>query len=230
MNDEQLTRKMQAAADEAARSARDPVAHRAIWGSVVVLALLVAGLLWGNWLRGSEIERLDQSQRETAQAAQALYDQVRALGGTPAVQPPAPGERGEPGAQGEPGERGRDGVDGQDGTDGTTPPCLAEPGQCRGADGTGVPGQPGTNGADGQPGRDGAPGKDGVDGKDGLDGRDGQPPASWTWVDGDGRTQSCTRNPGSPDNVPTYTCTGEPPTGPPGTTTTTTPPLLPLRR
>lgn len=36
------------------------------------------------------------------------------------------------------------------------------------------------------------------------------PPASYTWVDGDGRRQTCTRN-GGPDSAPTYECTAEPP-------------------
>ena len=36
------------------------------------------------------------------------------------------------------------------------------------------------------------------------------PPGSYTWVDGDGRTQSCVRN-GGTDNAPHYDCTAEPP-------------------
>ncbi|MGW4114832.1 hypothetical protein ACWEFJ_28490 [Actinosynnema sp. NPDC004786] len=207
-----------AALHQAAVEARDDRGHRWMWAGV--LAALV-GVLWLGWSgldQAAEIGALDRQQRAAAEAAQQLADQVRAMGGTPTVQPPTPGERGEPGPPGPPGGPGRDG---KDGVAGTSPPCLAEPGQCRGADGTGVPGPPGppgANGVDGQPGRDGAPGQDGADGR---------PPAGWTWIDGDGRTQSCTRDPGSPDTAPTYTCTAAPPPdGPPGTTTR----LLPLGR
>ncbi|ANZ35522.1 hypothetical protein BBK82_04940 [Lentzea guizhouensis] len=102
---------------------------------------------------------------------------------------------------------------------------MSEPTQCRGA--PGQDGQPGADGKDGTNGTNGVDGKDGKDGVDGQPGRDGVPPTGWSWVDGDGRTQSCARDAGSPDTAPTYTCTAAS-TGPPGTTTSAAlPPLLP---
>ncbi|MGZ3140789.1 hypothetical protein ACVDFE_02050 [Lentzea chajnantorensis] len=198
---------------QAAEDARDRKGHRWMW---VGLAAALAGLVWlaiANISHTNEISALDQQQRAAAEAAQTLAGQVRELGGTPAVQPPAPGERGE---QGTP---GRDGVNGRDGTNGVTPACVFESSQCRGESG-----RDGQNGADGKDGKDGTNGVDGKDGLDGQPGRDGVPPAGWSWVDGDGRTQSCARDAGSPDTAPTYTCTAAS-TGPPGSTTTN-PPLL----
>lgn len=201
------------AADDAGRP------HRGLWVllGVILVALVITGgavmTLYGS------VEDLTTEADDNARVAQTLARQVEGLGGTPAVQPPVPGERGAPG------EQGSQGVPGRDGRDGTTPACLSEPPQCRGS--SGEPGPPGTNGVDGQPGQPGQNGTNGLDGqqgKDGRDGVDGQPPASWTWIDGEGRTQSCTRDAGSPDAAPTYTCTA-PSTGPPGTTTTN-PPLL----
>lgn len=183
----------------AAADAVDRRGRRLVVVLGVLTALLIAGGLAGFFI--------DRSQRIADVAA--LAQQVRDLGGTPVVQPPAVA-----GPTGPTGPAGRDGTDGRDGRDGTSPPCLSEPPQCRGANG-----DPGTDGQDGQNGADGA------DGRDGQDGVDGKPPAGWTWIDGDGREQSCTRNPDSPDNAPTYTCTA-PSSGPPGTTTTTPPPLL----
>ena len=217
--------------DQAVRDARDPATRR--WQRVGIAALGV-GLLVVAVMIGYQAVTIgvlgDQADRN-AIAAQQLAEQVRALGGTPSVPPPVPGERGEPGAQGEQGRPGPAGRDGEDGVDGRSPPCLAEPAQCRGTDGTdGTPGAAGTDGTAGEPGRDGAPGRDGVDGQPGApgrDGADGRPPAGWSWVDVDGRTQTCTRDPGSPDTAPTYTCTA-PSDGPPDTTTTT--PLLPIGR
>ncbi|MBK1785144.1 hypothetical protein [Prauserella cavernicola] len=66
-------------------------------------------------------------------------------------------------------------------------------------------------------GRTGNTGADGVDGQsppclsepNQCRGADGKPVASWTFVDSLGRTQQCTRDTGSPDTAPTYTCTPE---------------------
>ena len=210
------------ALNEAVKQARDPGGHRGIVFSVIALSagLLVVAVMIGVGYR--TIDDLGKRADANAVVAQQLAEQIRASGGTPMVQPPVPGERGPVGPQ------GPEGPPGEDGVDGTTPPCLAEPGQCRGADGTGVPGPPGPTGPPGPPGVDGVDGQDGQDGTPGQDGADGRPPAGWTWVDGDGRTQSCSRDPGSPDEAPTYTCTA-PSDGPPGSSTRT-PPLLPPGR
>jgi hypothetical protein len=198
--------------DPAAAGALEPGNRRRIVTWLVLTVALVAAaavLFLVLDARGRDRERaLNES-------VTALAQQVRQLGGTPVVQPP--------GIPGPEGQSGRDGTNGRDGRDGVTPPCVSEPPQCRGADGE--PGEPGEAGPSGQGGQNG---QDGTPGKDGTDGVDGQPPASWSWVDGDGRTQSCTRNAGTPDTAPTYTCTA-PSSGPPGTTTTTPPPLPGLR-
>lgn len=107
------------------------------------------------------------------------------------------------------GERGRDGDDGADGRpptraeiDAGVARYCAERNECRGADG-----QDGTDGTDGRNGQDGQ------DGTDGTDGQNGKPPAAWTWTDPGPpeRTYRCTRNPGSSDDRPTYTCEAQEP-------------------
>lgn len=216
---------------QAAEGARDDRGHRVIWlgGAALAVGLVVVAVMLGVGYR--MVSDLGTRADANAVAAQQLAEQIRADGGTPVVEPPVPGERGPVGPQGPEGPPGRDGEDGRDGakgTDGTTPPCLAAPGQCRGADGTGFPGPQGEPGTDGQDGRDGAPGEKGDQGDPGMPGTNGQPPAGWTWVDQTGRTQSCTRDAGSPDTAPTYTCTA-PSNGPPDSTKTN-PPVLPLGR
>jgi hypothetical protein len=204
-----VTRVEEVVVERAVHDARRP--HRVLWtGLVVILAALIATGAAVLTLYGS-VSDLTEEANDNARAAQTLARQVEGLGGTPAVQPPVPGERGVPGEPGPPGRDGRDGV---------TPTCVSEPSQCRGE--PGEPGPPGRDGVDGRAGQDGTNGSDGQPGQPGRDGVDGRPPASWTWVDGDGRTQSCTRDEGSPDSAPTYTCTA-PSTGPPGTTTSSPP-------
>ena len=209
----------------AAEDAVDRPGRRAFWiclsivmGAVIALAIT---FFW-QWTSAAAhdadqdraLTAMSRQADDNARTAQTLADQVRSLGEQPLVLPPSPGERG---ATGDTGPQGPQGPAGQPGRDGATPPCLSEPPQCRGADGaTGAAGQ------DGTPGADGAPGQNGADGAPGKDGSDGQSPASWTWTDSDGRTQSCARDAGSPDTAPTYTCTASPPP--------TTVPGLPLIR
>lgn len=95
-------------------------------------------------------------------------------------------------------------VPGEDGIDGVTPPCLFEPGQCRGQDGVSVTGVPGT------PGRDGADGKDGINGTDGSNGTSGSPAQTVVESNTDGSSRTCEREPGSPNTAPTYTCVSSP--------------------
>jgi hypothetical protein len=88
---------------------------------------------------------------------------------------------------GAPGKEGPEGREGRKGDDGETPPCMSEPDQCRGTNGT--------------------------DGADGADGRDGAPPRGWVTTRADGSEETCTRDAGSPDDAPTYSCeTTSPPT------------------
>ncbi|AXX32079.1 hypothetical protein KCV87_32125 [Actinosynnema pretiosum subsp. pretiosum] len=213
-----------AAVRQAAEQARDDAGHRGI--RLALAALLVglavlAGAVWSGW---RSIDALRDRADANAVAAQQLAEQIRADGGTPVVQPPRPSERGTPGELGAPGPQG------PAGQDGAAPPCLTEPAQCRGTTGhpgtDGAPGPAGEPGAPGPGGEPGAPGPAGEPGPPGPPGPDGRPPTSWTWVDGDGRPQSCARDPSSPDTTPAYVCTA-PADGPPGSTTTTAPGGIP---
>ncbi len=162
----------------------------------------------------------DQSDANAA-AAQELAAQVRELGGIPRVSAPAPGERGDTGPRGDTGSTGQPGQPGVPGPPGTP-----------GTDGaTGAPGGPGTDGQPGEPGPAGSqgdPGPAGSQGERGAPGANGEPPAGWTWLDGDGRTQSCTREPESPDTAPTYRCTTDPPPETVPSSTPDTPLWVPL--
>lgn len=183
----------------------------ALLGLVLIGLTATSAAIWSSHMNDAEqtrqIAALQSQNGDLARGAVALADQVKQLGGTPVVQPPSPGAAGRDGIDGRSGAPGKDGAPGAPGKDGTSPPCLTEPPQCRGANGVDGAGATGAPGKDGRDGKDGAPGKDGMPGKDG---RDGAPPAGWTWTDGDGRTQSCTRD-GGTDEAPHYGCTAEPP-------------------
>jgi hypothetical protein len=194
----------------ASEDARDRRGHRVIviLVTLALLCFLVLGAAFVSRNATLTAQLNDQASAVTQQhqAAQALSDQVRELGAVPTtVAPPVTGIAGPQGATG---PQGIPGQQGQPGKDGQSPPCLSQPGQCQGANGkdgaNGAPGTPGVNGVDG---KDGAPGQPGKDGTNGVNGTNGQPPASWTWTDPAGRKQQCTRDAGSPDSAPTYTCT-----------------------
>lgn len=74
---------------------------------------------------------------------------------------------------------------------------------CGPAGSVGPSGPAGQNGQNGANGQDGQPGPAG---STGPAGQDGQPPASYAVEDPDGTTYECTRDAGSPDDAPTYTC------------------------
>ena len=237
----------------AARDAVDKRGRRLMVALFGVSLLGVVGLLVAFFdsrdtaeSQQSAIEALEVRADASTAAAQQLADQVRSLGGVPAVQLPAP-ERGDTGVGiasvdpgpcsitvrltdgrastadglcGRPGERGEHGrsvvsaaangcdvvlawsdattqrvgpfcgppgTPGVNGADGQTPPCMAEPSQCRGADGP--------------------------EGKPGDPGADGAPPRGWVTTRADGSEEACTRDTGSPDSDPTYSCeTTSPPT------------------
>jgi len=199
---------------QAAQRARDVNGHRKIWiaGALAVLSILVlAGLmLLRSATQQAQIDALATSAADNHSAAQALADQVLRLGGTPAVQPPAvtgaAGPQGATGPQGPPGPVGPSGPPGPTGASGAAGPS--------GADGApGADGQPGANGTDGSAGAAGPAGPQGPPGAN------GQPPASWTWTSPAGVTYRCTRDAGSPDSAPTYSC------APPTTSTSSAPAL-----
>lgn len=196
---------VQPAADDAAA----PQTRRLIVVLVATALAMGAGAIALIMLWHNDSKDLESALRSDITQ---LSEQVRGLGGTPVVSAPgAPGVDGQPGADGRDGVDGKDGDPGAPGADGTSPACLTEPRQCRGIDGqNGAPGQDGTPGKDGTDGQD-ATGVPGPPGDKGDPGTPGAPPAGWTWTDSDGRQQSCTRNPASPDSAPTYTCTAPSP-------------------
>lgn len=168
-----------------------------IWALVLVAGVAIAGVVWLVTSGNTATTQRDAAASKVLDLAGQVR-QACATGQLPATdrlcfaaaeaqaQPiPAPGAEGKPGL---PGLDGRDGRDGQDGVDGKP----------------GLDGKPGT---DGSPGKDGVDGADGQPGTDGRDGPAGKPPAGFTFVDQAGRTQACTRDPGSPDEAATYTCT-----------------------
>lgn len=198
--------------ERAADGARDERGRRLVWlfvgiaiAGVIAVAVAFFATRGHDAAQDDTIAELKAQATANADVAQQLFDQVKQLGGQPVVEPPPPGDRGTDGADGRDGVDGEDGHDGQpgkDGADGTSPPCLTETAQCRGADGR--------DGVDGAPGAAGQDGANGADGANGQDGAGGAPPAGWTWVDGVGRTQSCARD-GGTDAAPHYDCTTEPP-------------------
>jgi hypothetical protein len=96
-----------------------------------------------------------------------------------------PGAPGLPGTSGTPGAAGQAGANGINGTNGAN----------------GTDGLPGPSGSAGIQGDKGDKGDTGVKGDKGDTGAQGAPPASFTFSG-----QTCTRDPGSPDNAATYTC------------------------
>lgn len=207
-----MTRALAAVPDTAlprGEEAREDRRGRA-WLIVLIVGavLAAAGVLWlvtgGRTVEAERDAAVGQSVDLAAQVQQACA--TGALTG-PLCQradevvaepiPGTPGTPGEDGAPGQPGTPGTDGTPGEDGTPGT-PGTPGEDGQ------PGTPGIPGTPGVDG---RDGVDGQDGRDGRDGVDGQPGRPPAGFSFVDGAGTSQSCVRDPGSPDEAATYTCT-----------------------
>jgi hypothetical protein len=107
--------------------------------------------------------------------------------------PGAPGAPGPAGPAGAPGPAGSAGVAGPKGVQGAAGPA-------------GVNGANGAAGAAGAPGPSGPAGATGPSGAPGPSGSPGAPPQSWTFtflrV-----TFTCTRDAGSPDSAPTYSCT-----------------------
>lgn len=147
--------------------------------------------------QGGVARRQLESRFPTA-CAQALTVQ-RAVQAEPgpagSIGPPGPrGLPGVPGPRGPKGDPGRNGSTGSAGDQGPAGP-------------SGEAGSIGSEGPAGPAGPAGPQGEPGPAGKDGADGKDGQPPASWTWTDALLIVHTCTRDPGSPDNAATYTCT-----------------------
>lgn len=172
---------------------------------ILLLVLLVGGGIYVLATRGQDTEdQRDAAAGQVIDLATQIQQQCAAgrldadgplcTQADVAVVEPIPGAPGVPGSDGAPGLPGRDGADGRDGAPGT--------------DGApGVNGTAGTPGLDGAPGSDGAPGEPGEDGQDGTDGTPGEPPAGFSFVDGTGTQQTCSRDPGSPDDAAFYTCT-----------------------
>jgi len=202
--------------------------HRRPTGSnivTVIVAVLIAGILvwflaWTRILavrdheQQQQISNLIARERERAERYEQLYNEAIAKG----VQPTAPapdeveedigsfvGPSGERGLRGEPGLRGPVGPAGVDSIIPGPPGIPGLPGQS-------IVGPPGEAGSDGESivGPEGPQGDPG-ESIQGPPGADGQPPASWTFMGPGNQVNICTRDVGSPDSAPTYTCTNTPP-------------------
>lgn len=197
-------------------------AHRRPVGRVVLslggvaAAVVIGGLLY----LGDRADTAEVARDDAAATAKDLAQQVTDVcARDPATAAAArlecgraelvaeKGPQGDPGPPGEPGETGPAGPSGPTGPPGPIGPIgpIGVPGV------DGINGQGGSVGAQGEPGPagpTGPPGPEGRQGEPGQDGADGSPPAGWTWRDPLTRvTYTCTRDPGSPDESPTYTCT-----------------------
>lgn len=178
-------------------------------GAVIAVAVVVHG-------QSSQIDGLST-------ALDAQRKQAQQAGQTPVAKPPgeikANPER--PTVSPEPGPAGPAGANGLSIVGARISSCRLiliredgrefDAGPVCGADGSrgpsGKPGAAGSPGPTGPAGADGATGPAGPKGDPGKDGTDGQPPASYTIVSPiDGLTYDCTRDSGSPDSAPTYTC------------------------
>jgi hypothetical protein len=180
-----------------------------VWFALGVLAVMVV-LAWVVITMQGQSHDL-KAERDYNRV---LAQQVRDLGGKPIPGPPgspgAPGlsvvgprgpkgDSGQPGSPGPTGPPGKNGKNGKNGDDG-----IGSPGP------TGSPGAAGGDGAAGPPGPQGEPGPagpEGAAGQNGTDGRNGQPPAGWTYTDGQGRTYNCVPVDDFDPNAPRYTCT-----------------------
>lgn len=149
-----------------------------------LVVLLAAGLAW--WVLAS-VRDLKHDLAQSRRDGQTLAQQVRQLGGTPAVTP-QPGPAGSPGPSGQPGKIGPSGRSGRAPTQGEIaaavssylqrhppakgrPPTMAE--ILTAVSGYLQQHPP----AAGPAGMDGKDGRDGTDGKDGQDGASGPPPS-----------------------------------------------------
>lgn len=196
--------------------------HRRPRGRLVPALLLLAGLLlgYGIWYLGDRADTAEVQRDDASATAQDLAEQVAEVcASDPAAATAAElecgraemvadkGPQGDPGPPGEPGEVGPGGPPGQPGPAGPSGP--GGPTGLPGMDGD--DGQGGTSGPQGDPGPAGPQGPAGLQGPQGdpgADGQDGSPPSGWTWSDPLTRiTYTCTRDTGSPDESPTYTCT-----------------------
>lgn len=155
--------------EQRAQSARDNKGHHRIWSAIALVvlgvAVFAAFMLLRDAAKDDRIAALESRADANAVAADALHDQIEALGEEPVVDPPAPGAQGVqgiPGPQGEPGPEGERGPMGARGRNG-------EPGE------TGPAGQDGEPGAAGSAGPQGEPGPAGPQGEPGPAGPQGEP-------------------------------------------------------
>lgn len=191
--------------------------------TAVLLGVILGLVIWAGHRRDRQIDGLSTAlaaqRRQASESGQTPVarapDQVREHPERPTVKP-QPGPTGPTGPAGLSIVGARiDGCDlvliREDGQEYPAGPVCGPVGS-RGPSGSpGAAGSPGPSGSPGADGQDGATGPQGPagppgkDGQDGADGQDGQPPSSWTWTY-IGVTYRCTRDDGSPDSSPTYTC------------------------
>ena len=197
-SDERVTAITEAAAAHAVER-HDPHAARRRFTVLIAGAVLLASLLGGGTWVALKIAELQGQVDTNAVIAQRLGDQVEQLGGTPVVQPPAVDDPDPDDADPDDPERQDPEVQDPEHQDGEQQdPEIQDPEVADVEHDDPDPDDPEVQDEEIQdPEIDDEP-------------KPGPPPAGWTWVDGDGRTQSCTRT-GGPDTAPTYTCTAEPP-------------------
>lgn len=177
-----------------------------VWPLPLLVAVVFAAVLAALMV---QIHAVQEQIAATERDNTVLADQVRQLGGIPAVtpHPGPPGERGDVGPQGPqgptgatgpPGPRGTDGKPGKDGLPGPTGPPGTQ----------GLKGDTGAKGEIGDAGPTGPPGERGPQGQQGEPGPRGEPgpPSSdWTFTHG-GITYTCRpKEPGSTS----FACTPE---------------------
>jgi hypothetical protein len=222
----------------AARAAHDRRSHVLIYlaGAAVILGVLGLALLW--WGQHQQIAQLRADGNATASQAQQLAQQVRTLGGTPVVEPAAPGPQGPQGLPGDTGATGPQGPPGVPGATGPTGPTgvqgPAGPSGASGRDGTdgsdGATGPQGPAGEQGAAGPAGPQGPQGEPGPAGATGEPGQPPSGWTTTYPDGSTETCQRAANFDPASPQYECTVQPAGGGSSTTSQAVLPQVTRRR
>ncbi|HEX6354740.1 hypothetical protein [Actinophytocola sp.] len=181
--------KVQAIAEAAAHQAverHDPAPRHFRIVVIVAGVVLAVSLVFGSVYALLRINHLQGAADDNARIAQELGDQVRDLGGTPRVQPPAVNDPDPEDPEIDDPERQESEIQDPEVQESETQDPEVDDPEVQ------------------------DPEIDDPDPDDPDPVIPGPPPAGWTWVDGDGRTQSCQRT-GGPDTAPTYTCTASPP-------------------
>lgn len=198
--DERMAGITEAAATHAVER-HDPHARRRRLGAIVAGVVLAASLLGGGAWVVLKLAELQGQVYDYAGIAQQLGEQVEQMGGTPVVQPPAVDDPDPNDADPDDPEIQDDELqDGEVQDPELQDPELQDPELADDERDDPEPDDPENQDEELQD-----PEVDDPDPNDPA-----VPPGSYTWVDGDGRTQSCVRS-GGTDTHPHYDCTAAPP-------------------